>query len=280
MPPVNPFELLTQHPSAMILVDRRGRDFESAALSVSMVASVFWVMPAPLGGDPIQAVLLSAERKTPGFRPPARIETSTASYTRLLDRFYLPDNAGPEVSSALFDAIALHYDNLTDGRTNVAVCRRLLKTVADGSRAAKRILDFGCGTGVASIAGRDSDLAHLSLVGTDASPAMLELARRRGESTITRAEWKREPALSFDGAIAAFVLHLGVPDEDLILLASQLSQGALFAANIFKPTPNLLERILKTLQENGLMLKSRERLDATAGENLMFAFVKATIPIP
>ncbi|MBR1003585.1 MULTISPECIES: class I SAM-dependent DNA methyltransferase [Bradyrhizobium] len=271
---INPFDLLKRDSVSAVLVDRRARSAQIAAARASLEIKATWTMLAPLSGHPIHAALLSPDVAPPDFKLPRRIETCSGSYTRLLDRFYVPDDAGPEVTSALFDAIAVHYDDLTDCGTNLAVCRRLLDEVSGHSGSGNRILDFGCGTGVAVLAASEPDLQHLRLVGTDASPAMLELARRRGEETLHFQTWWGTPAGSFDGAIAAFVLHYGVPDEHLSLIASQLRDGAIFAANLFKAPSALMDRIVRACTQGGLKLRSVEQLDATAGENLLLIFEK------
>jgi SAM-dependent methyltransferase len=271
---ISPFDLLKCDLVSAILVDRRAQNAQEAAARAGLEIKATWTMPAPLEGSPIHATLLSPDAAPPDFKLPRRIETSRGSYTRLLDRFYVPDNAGPEVTSAFFDAIAVHYDELADCGTNLAVCRRLLDEVSAHIGTSNRILDFGCGTGVAVLAASEPDLQHLHLVGTDASPAMLELARRRGEETLHFQAWRGTAAGSFDGAIAAFVLHYGVPDEHLALVASQLREGAIFAANLFKATSTLMDRIVRACSQSGLKLKSVERLDATAGENLLLIFEK------
>lgn len=271
---INPFDLLKRDLVSAILVDRRARSAQEAAARTSLEIKATWTMLTPLNGHPIHAALLSPDAAPPDFKLPRRIETNSGSYTRLLDRFYVPDDAGPEVTSALFDAIAVHYDELTDCGTNLAICRRLLDEVSGHSETGNRILDFGCGTGVAVLVTSEPDLQHLHLVGTDASPSMLELARRRGEETLHFQAWRDTPAESFDGAIAAFVLHYGVPDEHLALIASQLREGAIFAANLFKATSTLMDRIIRACSQGGLKLRSVEQLNATAGENLLLIFEK------
>ncbi|WP_316235270.1 MULTISPECIES: class I SAM-dependent methyltransferase [unclassified Bradyrhizobium] len=273
---ISPFDLLKLDSFSAILVDRRARNVQEAAGQASLLIKTTWTMLAPLSGDLIQAALLSPLEALPEFKLPRRIETSAGAYTRLLDRFYVPEDAGPDVTSALFDAIAAHYDELTDCGTNLTVCRRLLMEVSGRSQSSLRVLDFGCGTGVAVLATSTPDLQHLQLVGTDASPSMLELAKRRGEETLHFQAWQDTPANSFDGAIAAFVLHYGVPEVHLALIASQLREGAIFAANLFKGTSAQMDRIVWACSQNGLKLRSVELLDPTAGENLLLTFEKTS----
>jgi SAM-dependent methyltransferase len=109
-------------------------------------------------------------------------------------------------ASSPFDAMAVDYDDaFTDslvGRTmRDAVWRRLDVVFAAGDR----VLELNCGTGV--------DAAHLAqrgveVLATDASPTMVEAARRRGvDAHVCRAEEidsfvaDRAP---FDGALSDF----------------------------------------------------------------------------
>jgi ubiquinone/menaquinone biosynthesis C-methylase UbiE len=108
------------------------------------------------------------------------------------------------MSSAVFDRIASKYDGLW---THTAIGRAqrdlVWREIDPLFHSGERILDIGCGTGV--------DAAHfvsrgVDVYATDASPAMVELAReRRGvKATVCRAEDLGRIGRSFDGAISNF----------------------------------------------------------------------------
>lgn len=158
--------------------------------------------------------------------------------SRLLDRhFYVHRHDAPERRSAceraLFDAIADQYDHQIDEETNRRTIGRLLGAVAahGGARRPLRVLDFGCGTGLAATV---ADPDAFDLIGTDASARMLRRAAARGMSTVPLADLPRLGAGWADGAIASFVLHLAVPAAGLAAAATALRAGGVFAANFHK----------------------------------------------
>ena len=75
------------------------------------------------------------------------------------------------------------YDNLTSAVINISIASELLRATLSESGPA-RILDFGCGTGLALEAVRKLGVKgrSIDLVGTDFSLAMRRLAAARGES--------------------------------------------------------------------------------------------------
>lgn len=157
---------------------------------------------------------------------------------RLLDRHhysYRPDR--PErrraCEQALFDAIADRYDAEVDEATNRRVIDGLLQTVAAHAPARRplRVLDFGCGTGLAVTV---ADPSGFCLVGTDTSPRMLARAASRGMRTVPPQGLHGLGKGWADGTIASFVLHLAVPAADVAAAAQALGSGGILAANFHK----------------------------------------------
>ena len=71
-----------------------------------------------------------------------------------------------------------------------------------------------------------------------------------------------------------FVLHYGVPVEDLRVLAEQLKPAARFAANFFKPAEGAVDALISALAQSGLTLEDRYELHATHGQNEVLVFEK------
>lgn len=118
----------------------------------------------------------------------------------------LPDGRGADGMGAVllpFDRMAARYDALWTNTAIGRAQRNLVWSEIDGLfHAGERILDIGCGTG--------EDAEHFAARGvhvyaTDASPAMVRLARERGvTATVCDAEELGRIGRSFDGAISNF----------------------------------------------------------------------------
>jgi ubiquinone/menaquinone biosynthesis C-methylase UbiE len=275
---------LAAEPTAALLLDRRARHLHDVCLATGLRLRDRWTLLSPCGGHKIHAALFIPNKVGSESDPalPRRIKTPEVSYTRLVDRFYLPENPGPELASALFDLIAEDYDRLTTLEVNRETAKILLSAVAPSVREIHcpiRILDFGCGSGVAVDAARrleiTSDL-RFELVGTDISPAMIELARCRGEAIMSIDHWRAQPAASWDGVISAFVLHYDVPHQDLARIARQLRPGGRFAANYFKAATGRVDELTSMLAMHGLQLERVQQIATTSSENPMLVFNKAT----
>jgi SAM-dependent methyltransferase len=275
MSPTDPLELFDADAETAILMDRRARHIDEAAAASGLTVRGRWMIDGRLGSGPVHAALLAPPTSAAGRELPKRVTARAASYTRLMDRFYLPDDSGPDVSAALFNIVAREYDQLTQTEINLATAELLLEAACAG-RAPCRVLDFGCGTGVAfAAASRMAQAGAVpELVGTDISPAMLRQAAARGQTVVSFEEWRLLPPESFDAAIAVFVIHYGVPSPDLGSIASQMRPGARFAANYFKPRPGAVSALTSTLAGFGLILERDQRLRTTPGDNRLLVFVK------
>jgi len=90
---------------------------------------------------------------------------------------------------------------------------------------------------------------------------MLKLAAKWGEKVMPLPQWQALAAGGFDGAIAVFVLHYGVPDADLASLASQLRNDGRFAASYFKPPQGAIAQLASSLAANGMRIEREEPLE-------------------
>lgn len=92
-----------------------------------------------------------------------------------------------------------------------------------------KLLDFGCGPGLSlDVFGPEH------LVGYDNSPKMLAQAKARGLEVLSKKEFDRLPPCSFDGVIACYVLHLAIPEDDIMKLARVIKVGGILVANYYK----------------------------------------------
>lgn len=212
-------------------------------------------------------------RSREGSELPRRVESRAFGVqVRLLDRFYLPEALDEAVVRALFDTVATVYDRLTRRPINIETAAHLLSRALEHAGEDPLLLDLGCGTGLAieaaAILGR-----RCRLIGTDVSGAMLAVARARGETVMGINEWRARPP-TIDGAIACFVLHYGVTEEDLCRLAASLRPGAVFAANLFRMSEQSVANIERLLQRLGLSAAPMIPIGATGSNNLLASFRK------
>lgn len=258
----------------MIILDPRSRHIAQAAAAGGLDIAAQWSIDGPIG--PVHAALLTGRDRSRGSSKLGAIALDDVRYVRLVDRFLLPENPGPIVSAALFDVVASHYDHLTRQAVNTQVAESLLRAACGGRAGKQEVLDFGCGTGVARLSATRlaKEGLHIELVGTDLSEAMLRLAAERGETVMPLPQWRTLPIDAFDGAIAVFVLHYGVPIADLATIASQLKPGGCFAANYFKPPQLAIAQLASVLATVGMRLEREEPLELTDADNVLLVFRK------
>lgn len=257
--------------NAAILFDRRN-DVDRQALSIGYELRDCVESKSPIGGANVKIALV---------RPAARDLATTATaftsgarqgqprFIRLMDRFLLPAAGDPVISSLFFELIAERYEELTATDINLRTAQSLLRSALAERPVGRswRVLDFGCGTGFALSALKGLGLQEtvVELVGTDLSDAMLSIARGHGEVVVPLANWRAMPCEIFDAAISCFVLHYGVPSDDLGHIGRQLKPGGIFSANLFKGDEAKLTLLMDTLQMAGLDLVSSEQSSVTPG---------------
>lgn len=151
--------------------------------------------------------------------------------SRYLDRFYVisdPARPGSDIApeSVLFDAIASEYNADVNRSNNIATADALLRMTG-----ATRVIDLGCGTGLALQAPAAS---RCSLVGIDASDQMLTIARDAGMNVVNLRDAGSLSSRRFDGLIACYALHLHGPRLALLEIRRLLEIGGRVAANFHK----------------------------------------------
>jgi hypothetical protein len=267
MPQLDLLSAIKNDQHSALLLDRRRRHLTEAVEAADCVLIDIYELPGHMDDTLVYAALLRAPLHRRSATFPREIVTHDGKYICFGDRFYLPilTDPDPALSLALFGLIASVYDRITSSDVNIETASTLLQAVLKDGGKNFRVLDFGCGTGLAFEAARRvrSQTPEFELLGTDLSPPMLELAASRGEHVVSLDEWRGLPNSAFDGVISAFVLHFGVPRNDLMVIGRQLRLGGRFAANFFKANDAAIEKLILDAAGAGLILERNEQLMTT-----------------
>ena len=116
------------------------------------------------------------------------------------------------MTAAPFDQLAATYDDLwTTTRAGAEQRAKVWRRVDPLFRPGERLLDVGCGTGVDAV---HYEARGLRVHATDASQAMVEIARGRGGFRVSRVLAEEIATLGemFDGALSNFGALNCVPD--------------------------------------------------------------------
>ena len=115
---------------SILLVGRRRRHLDAFAdtcesVGVSQIESY----ASPLGGTVWLAKLTQPNDEA---KPTRSLTIDGQDYKRVLDRFYLPTNSDPRLSTALFDFFAPQYEDLIRTEQNIENISNLLQLVLNG----------------------------------------------------------------------------------------------------------------------------------------------------
>lgn len=156
--------------------------------------------------------------------------------SRLLDRYYLliprgDVSARVGVTESFVEFVAPTYEACVAIEQNLANISGLLSTFRRWMELtpARRILDFGCGTGLSA---RVSPAVEL--IGFDSSHAMRAHARTAGMRVIDPDGLRALPVGHFDGAFASYVMHLQIGKEFVLEAARRIRSNGLWIANFHK----------------------------------------------
>lgn len=128
---------------------------------------------------------------------------------------HAPQTTGKTIRwwAPLYDAVAW----LSTGGQESAIRRETIAAAAISP--GDKVLDVGCGTGTLAIAAAKKAKAEGEVHGIDASPEMIELARRKAAKSHVDATFQVAPiealpfpAATFDVVLSTFMLH-HLPDD-------------------------------------------------------------------
>jgi SAM-dependent methyltransferase len=188
-----------------------------------------------LGREPLEVTSGLASWSLDRPAEARRAATSLSRCVELhLDRFHLltpPHAAGrADLVRAFFDWLARDYDRVTDVDRNAENIRALRELLHDhGVAEGARVLDFGCGTGLAA---RVLDGAEV--IGFDQSATMRAIAARESGPVWGPQELALQEGESLDGGFASYVLHLRAGGALVRAALDRMREGAVFAANFHR----------------------------------------------
>ena len=176
---------------------------------------------------------------------------------RYMDEFYfcMMPHAGPmarRLVAEFFGWIAESYHRRVDLSRNRENARNLLELVCARTEHPGRIVDFGCGIGLAKPVADELDL---ELVGYEPDQRMRMRASKVGLDSWGHVDLFPYPRNSLRGAIASYVLHLpGVLVDLEGVWRTLLRPGAILAANFHKSEGRT--QTVKALEQWGARIES------------------------
>ena len=154
-----------------------------------------------------------------------------------LDRFIVAtfdereEDVAP-LTEALFRYIAATYEEWIDRERNVENIEILLSIlISEGSIPIQKVLDFGCGIGLAQ---EPASTFAWTLVCYDLSPEMRRIAANQGLIVWGPNELLAQQPGSVDGAFASYVFDVIPTREELELVWRCIANGGLLVGNFHK----------------------------------------------
>jgi len=180
----------------------------------------------------------------------ASIRTIFPDILHYLNHFWLllPDSVQEQQIfwSQFYSLYSTNYLDLIDSDHNLA-CMRYFKTLLAENAPLPpdfKLLDYGCGPGLSV---QVFEKQHL--VGYDNNPTMLAEAAKQGLEVIYKEDFDNIQSCSFDGGFACYVLHMAIPETDIINLARAVKINGVLVANYYKDLG--MERVTSLLEKLG-----------------------------
>ena len=162
----------------------------------------------------------------------SNLQINFLNFIRVFENFYVLSNEGIHDKAIVYDAISKHYHDIIDIEKNLDANKTLCNILTKNTEI-KKIVDFGCGTGLSFNYCQQN---KIDVLGVDKSNHMLSEARKNGFiNTCHISQFSNKKYINqFDGAIASYVFHILQDYNDLKTLCNNLKPNAYIVANFFK----------------------------------------------
>lgn len=123
------------------------------------------------------------------------------------------------------------FESMIDVEHNVLCIKRLYEHIQKRIRVTEktRILDFGCGSGLAL----NLD-AECELIGYEPNEKMRVQAVKKGMKVLDAHQIYLVPDYDVDAVFASYVFHMGLDDSDVEILSRIVRPGGIVVANFYK----------------------------------------------
>lgn len=145
----------------------------------------------------------------------------------------LPEDYG--LQSILWEDFYLYYGNLfesiIDVEHNILCIKRLYTHIQKRIQVTEktRILDFGCGSGLAVTLD-----AKCEVIGYEPNKTMRVQAVKKGMKVLDACQICGMPDHDIDAVFASYVFHMGLDDRDIEILSRIVRPNGIVVANFYK----------------------------------------------
>jgi ubiquinone/menaquinone biosynthesis C-methylase UbiE len=192
--------------------------------------------------DSIVVVSFSAHEDKAALLP-RNILVCGRCYAKRCENFYTPADATPHEVEQFFDYIAGEYEQTIDLRLNRLVVRRMLAAAQEFAtrhrRQDVRVLDFGCGTGLAweevqARRRRNGTCPPPLLYGCDLASKMIQQSKLKGFEDVYKCSYAKTdfPTQFFDVIFCSFVAHYFADARPFDEMKRILRPGGLIIFNL------------------------------------------------
>ena len=156
-------------------------------------------------------------------------------YVEYLDSFLfvLPEDYSSQsiIWEDFYSRYADSFESITDIGHNILCIKKIYALIQKRMNISSRtkVLDFGCGSGLAIHLNAECDL-----IGYEPNEKMRKQARAKGMKVLDANQICMLPDNSIDAVFSSYVFHMGIKEHDIELLRRIIRQDGMIVANFYK----------------------------------------------